>query len=94
MAHGSEIVYLIRLNLLNDADEVGRIGQIAIVEEETAIGRVWILIDMIYAIRVEERGTPFKAMDDIPLLKEKLSEIGTILTCYASDKSYFSAHRT
>ena len=31
MAHGGQIAYLVRLHLLDDANEIGRVGQVAIV---------------------------------------------------------------
>ncbi len=67
MTLGSQIVDLIRLHLLDDPDQVGGIGKIAIMENKTAAMIVGILIEMIDAVGVERRSTTFQAVGLVSL---------------------------
>ena len=51
MALGGEIVDLVGLRLLHDADQVGRVGQVAVVQEEAGVGVVRVLVEVIDARR-------------------------------------------
>ncbi len=62
-----EVVDLVRLHLLDDADQVGRVGQVAIVQEQLDVALVRILIQMIDAIGVERRGAALDAVNLIAL---------------------------
>ena len=53
MALRGQIVDLVRLRLLHDADQVGRIGHVAIVRDEPQIFLVRILIHVLDAASVE-----------------------------------------
>ncbi len=48
-----QIVDLVRLHLLDDADQIGGIGQVAIVQVQPHAALVRILVEMIDAIGVE-----------------------------------------
>ena len=67
MALGAEVVDLVRLNFLNDANQVASVGQIAVVQLEVSVVNVRVLVDVVYALGVEQRSTAFDAMDDIAL---------------------------
>ncbi len=88
-----EVVDLVGLNLLHDADEVGCVGEIAVVEEEAHRLFVTILIEMIYPVGVEERRTPLDAVHGVSFSEKKLGQIGAVLPGNAGDKSRFSRHR-
>ena len=47
MALGAEVVDLIELHLLDDADQVGAVGQIPVVQHQTRIAFMGILIKMV-----------------------------------------------
>ena len=55
VALGGEVVDFVRANLLNDADQVRRVGHVAVVQRETPVVDVRILIEMIDAVSVEQR---------------------------------------
>ena len=71
MALGGQIVNFVGLYLLNDADQVGGIGEVAIVQDEVAVVDVRILIQMVDAVSVEGRGAPFDSMNDIVLSEQQ-----------------------
>ena len=62
MALGAQIVHLVRLHLLHDPDEIGGVGQIAIVEYELLIVYMRILIQMIHPLGIKEGGAAFDAV--------------------------------
>ena len=58
-----EIIDLRRLHFLNDADEIGGVGQVAVMQEKPRIRQMRVAIKMIDALGVEGRGSSFDAMD-------------------------------
>jgi hypothetical protein len=55
VALGREIVDLVRLALLHDADQIGRIRHVSVVQDEARILFVRILIDVLDAAGIEGR---------------------------------------
>ena len=55
MALGSQVIDLVGLHLLEDAGQVGGIGQIPVMQDEFAVFRVGILVQMIHPFRVQQR---------------------------------------
>ena len=53
MTLGGEVVYLIRLRLLDDPDQVSGICQVAVVHEEIHIPLVGVPVQVVYALGVE-----------------------------------------
>src|SRR5262249_23995148 len=86
MGLGREIVDFGRLGLLDDADEVGGVGEVAVVHEEPRALLVGIDIEVIDPGGVERRRTPLDAVDRVTLLQQQLSEKCTVLTGYAGDQ--------
>jgi hypothetical protein len=66
-------------------DQAGGIRHIAVVEQQTALFLVGILVEMVDAIGVQQGSAALDAMHFIPLFEQELSEIGTILTGDAGD---------
>ena len=89
MALGGEIVDFVRLGLLDDADQIGRIGHVAVVEEERHAGFMRIMEQMIDPFRVERGGAPFGAVDRIAFGEEKFGKIGAVLPGDSCDESDF-----
>ena len=48
-----EIVDLVRLSLLHDADQIARIGHVSVMQDEIGVRRMNVLIKMLDAARVE-----------------------------------------
>ena len=53
MALCAQVVHLIGLHLLQNAREVGGIGQVAVVQLEARIVNVRVLVNVVNALRVE-----------------------------------------
>ncbi len=79
MAHGGQIVDFVRLDLLDDADEIGGVGEVAVVQDEIAVADVRILIEVVYAIRVERRRAALDPVNNVSLAEKQLSQIGAVL---------------
>jgi len=85
----SKIINFIRLHLLDDSNQIARIRHIAIMQDKTATFLVWVSIQMVYAVCIEQRGSALDAMDLIAFIEQQLRKIGAILTSNTSDKSFF-----
>jgi hypothetical protein len=48
-------------------------------QDESGIGNVRILIEMIDPVGVEQRGAPLNAVNDVALRQQEFSEISSIL---------------
>jgi hypothetical protein len=67
------------LHLLDDADEVGRIRQIAVVQMQPDAVLVWILIKMIDPVGIERGGAALDTVDFVAFGEQQLGEVGTVL---------------
>lgn len=65
MTHCCEVIDLVGLSFLDDPDQVGTIGHIAVVQLEANVGRVRVLVKVIDAIGVYKRGSSFNTVNDI-----------------------------
>ena len=81
-----EVVDLVRLGFLYDADDVGRVGHIAVVQLEGHPLLMWIVNQVVNALSVEGRRTALHAVDEISLRKQKFGKIGAILPGCAGDQ--------
>ena len=68
----AQVVHLIGPNLLHNADQVGRVGQVAIVQDEVAVVVVRILVQVVYALRVERRRSAFDAVHLVSFFQQQL----------------------
>ena len=84
-----EIIDLVGLHLLDQADEIGRIRDVAIMQKEAQVRHMRIAVEMIDAIRIDERRPPLHAMDDIAFLDEQFGQIGAILAGDAGNQCDF-----
>ncbi len=89
VAHGGEVVDFVGLHLLNDADEVGRVGQVAVVQDEILVLDVRVLVQVVDAVGVEERGTALDAVNDIALLEQEFGKVGAVLAGDAGNECGF-----
>jgi hypothetical protein len=87
MALRGEVVDLVGLRLLDDAQQGERIGHVAVVQDEAAIGIVRILVEMIDALRIDERGAALDAVHDVALAEQELGEVGAVLAGDAGDQA-------
>ncbi len=63
-----EVVDFVGLNLLDDADEAGAVGEVAVVQDELAPGFVRVLIEVVDSVGVEQRGAAFDAVHFVALV--------------------------
>ena len=88
-----EIVDLVRLDFLDQANEVGRIGEIAEMEKELDARLMRIRIEMIDAAGIERRRAPLHAVDRVALGEQELGKIRAILTGGAGDQCNLVGHQ-
>ncbi len=79
MALGRQIVNLVRLHFLHDPDEIGGIGQIAVVQLQFRGRFVRILINMVDAFGIEKRGASLDAMHLVAFGEQQFGEVGAVL---------------
>ena len=68
MALCAEVIDFIGLCFLHDANEVARVAQVAIVQLEVGMLHMWILVDVVHALGVEQRRTALDAVNNVALL--------------------------
>ncbi|KAG1257178.1 hypothetical protein G6F65_016013 [Rhizopus arrhizus] len=74
-----QVVDLVRLNGLHDADQAARIGHVAVMQHEIARLVVRILVQVVDARGVEQRSAPLDAVDLIALGQQELRQVGPVL---------------
>ena len=89
MALRGEIVDFVGLHFLDDADQIRRIRQIAVMQKKIAVCLMRIMVQMIDAIGVDQRGPPLHAMHNIIFRKEKFGEKCAVLTRGAGNQGNF-----
>ena len=89
MALRREVVDLMRLHLLHKSRETIRISEVAIVQMQSLLGDMRILIEVVDASCVEGRTATDDAVHVIALRQEQLSEVAPVLTSNARDECAF-----
>ena len=89
VALGGEVVDLIGLNLLHDADEVGAVHEVAVVQLQAYVVFVRVLVQVVDAVRVELGSAAFDAVDFVALAEQELGEVGAVLARDAGDECFF-----
>ena len=88
----SQVVDLVGLHLLHDADQVRRVGHITIVEDEVAPVDMRILIEAVDPVGVEQRRTALDAVNFITLAKQGFGKVGPVLSGDTGDERDFGGH--
>ncbi len=70
MALGAEVVNLVWLRFLHDANQVAGVRQVAVVQLEVGVINVRVLVDVVYALGVEQRSTSLDAVNDVALFNK------------------------
>ena len=89
MALGTEVVNLIRLHLLDDADQVGAVGEVAVMEHQARITFMRILVEVIDPTGVEAACPPLDSMHLISLFQQQLRQVAAVLPRDAGDQGGF-----
>ena len=80
MALRGKIVDLVRLHFLNDSNQIGGISQIPVVQRETDIFLMRILVKMINAIGIEGRCAALYTMNVVALRQKEVGQVRAILS--------------
>jgi hypothetical protein len=82
----AEVVDLVGLGLLDDADQVRAVGQVAVVQHEVAVAQVRVLVDVVHPRGVEQARAPLDAVDHVALGQQELGQVGTVLAGDTGDQ--------
>jgi hypothetical protein len=80
VALGGEVVDLVGLGFLHDADKVGGVGHVPVVQVKPGARLVRILVEVIDPRGVEGRRPALHAMHLVALLQKQLDQIGAVLS--------------
>ena len=86
----AEVVDFVGLDLLDDPDQVGRVGEVAVMQNELAVVDMRVLVEMVDPVGVEQGRAAFDAVDGVAFLEQEFGEIGTILAGDAGDQCGFA----
>ena len=89
MALRGQVVNLIRLHFLDDADQVGGIGQVPVVQPEAHLFLVRVGVQMVDPRRVEGGGAALDAVDLVALAQKVFRQVRSVLTGNACDQCFF-----
>jgi hypothetical protein len=70
-------------DLLNDTNQVGRVGHIAIMQPQLDLRLVRILVQVVDTAGIEGRSSPLDTVDLVSLCKQELCQVRAILACNA-----------
>ena len=74
---------------LHHPDKVGGIGQVAVMQVQFAVVDVRVLIQVVYAVSIKKRGTPFDAVHLVAFVEQKFRKISAVLSGNAGNKGAF-----
>jgi hypothetical protein len=84
-----QVVDLVGLHLLHDADEAAAVGHVAVVQDELAVGQVRVLVQVVDAVCVEQRRAALHAVHLIALFEQETRQVRAVLAGDAGDQRYF-----
>jgi hypothetical protein len=85
MALRGEVIDFVRLHRLNDADQIGGIRHVPVMNLETGVRCMGILVNMVDARRIERRRAALDAMYKITFAQQKIGQICAVLPGNACD---------
>ena len=86
-----EVVDLVGLDLLDDVDERGAVGHVAVVKDELRVGIVGVLVDVVDTSGIEERGAALDAVDLVAFGEEEFGKIGSVLAGDSCNEGFLHA---
>jgi hypothetical protein len=90
MALRRQVVDLVGLYLLDDANKAGAVGQITVVQEEVHVFFVPVAVEVVDAVSVEQAGAALDPVYFIAFVQQQLGQVSAILSGDAGDQSDFS----
>jgi hypothetical protein len=82
---GSEVIDLVGLDLVNEAYEARRVGQVRVMQKQAHLLLVGVAIEVVDALGVEGGRPAHQAVDLVALVEQLLSEEGPVLPGDAGD---------
>jgi len=89
----AQVVDFIRLGLLDDANQIGGVRKITVVQYEIAMIDMRVLVQVIDSVSVEQAGTTLDAMNPLAFLEQEFGQVGPILTSDPSNERNFGRYR-
>jgi len=89
MALGRQVVNFVGLDLLENPDQVGGVGEIPVMEDHFLFHVVGVAVQMVDAVRVEQGCAAFDAVDFVAFGKKEFGEVGSVLSGDAGDQCFF-----
>jgi hypothetical protein len=86
VAHRAQVVDLVGLHLLHDADQVGAVRQITVVQLEALVVDMRVLVQMIDPVGVEQAGAALDAVHFVALRQQQFGQVGAVLAGHAGDQ--------
>ena len=90
MALRGEIVEFVGPDLLDDVGQAGRVRHVAMMQHEPPGFACLAVEQMVDPRRVEQRGPPLDAVDDIALFEQKLRQVAAVLSGDARQQGDFA----
>lgn len=82
----AEVVTLVGLHLLQDVKERAGVGEVAVVQHEARVADELVLVDVVDARGVEERGVTLDAVDFVAFVEQQFGEVRAVLPADACDE--------
>jgi hypothetical protein len=86
VAHRAQVVDLVGLHLLHDADQVGAVGEVAEMQLEALVVDMRVLVEVVDAVGVEQRRTALDTVDFVAFAQQQFGEVGAVLSGDAGDE--------
>jgi hypothetical protein len=85
VAHGAQVVDLVGLHLLHDAQQAGTVAQVAEVQRKGVID-VGVLVQVVDTLGVEQRRTALDAVHRVAPTQQPFGQVGAVLARDAGDE--------
>jgi len=85
----SEVVNLVGLRLLGDVHQAAPVGHVAVVQDKAPRGDVWVLVEVVDALGVEQGRAALDPVNHVTLGEEKLRQVGAVLSGDTGDERDF-----
>jgi hypothetical protein len=89
MALGSKVVDFVRLDLLEDAYQVGGVCQIPVMEDKISVFHMGVLVEVVYPVCVKKGGSSLDTVDFISFSEQKFCKICPVLARNACYECFF-----
>src|SRR5262249_37939572 len=84
-----QMVDFVGLDAIEQLDQVRRIGDVAVVQEQPHVVDVRIAVKRVDSTSVERRGSPNDTVDLVSLLQQEFGKIRSVLTGNAGNQGFF-----